>query len=269
MTDIVYADLVPFATGYQFRVTNVLNPLDTYTINRYLREFRMILLPNINYNTSYNVEVAVRNTDGVSYLPFGPMCLITTPSFPDTVLQDSQCDDYLVPSNETVLYAKSFPGVEGYRFRLENIGLGYVQEVDRVLRTVTLNNFTGLTPGAIYTVHVALKINGIWGSYTGKACSIVTPGAARAIATEPTRTSSLTAVAYPNPFTAVFSIDVLAENQEPITVKVYDMLGRVLEQLAVPIKIETLQLGEKYPSGVYNVVVTQGLETATLRVVKR
>jgi hypothetical protein len=147
--------------------------------------------------------------------------------------------------------------------------LGYVQEVDRVLRTVTLNNFTGLTPGATYTVKVALKINGVWGSYTGKACSIVTPGIARAIATEPNATSGLTAVAYPNPFTTVFSIDVPFENQEPITVKVYDMLGRVLEQLAMPIKTGVLQLGEKYPTGVYNVIVTQGFETATLRVVKR
>jgi hypothetical protein len=269
MTDIVYADLVPFATGYQFRVTNTLNPADTQTITRNLREFRMSLLSNILYNTSYTVEVAIRNTDGISYLPFGPACLITTPSFPATALQESQCNDYQVPDASTILYAYSFPGVEGYRFRLENIGLGYVQEVDRVLRTVTLNNFTGLTPGATYTVKVALKINGVWGSYTGKACSIVTPGIARAIATEPNATSGLTAVAYPNPFTTVFSIDVPFENQEPITVKVYDMLGRVLEQLAMPIKTGVLQLGEKYPTGVYNVIVTQGFETATLRVVKR
>ncbi|RAR69279.1 hypothetical protein CLV55_101565, partial [Flavobacterium aciduliphilum] len=30
-----------------------------------------------------------------------------------------------------------------------------------------------------------------------------------------------------------------------------------------------LQLGERYPSGVYNVIVTQGENTKTLRVIKR
>jgi hypothetical protein len=33
--------------------------------------------------------------------------------------------------------------------------------------------------------------------------------------------------------------------------------------------MDTVQLGDRYPSGVYNVVVTQGSVTETLRVVKR
>jgi hypothetical protein len=272
MTDVIYANSVQYATGYQFKVTNVLNPLDTRTINRSLREFRMSLLSGIQYNTTYTVEVAVRNTDGVTYLPYGPVCEVTTPNFPASYLQDSQCDDYVVPSNATILYAQSFTGAEGYRFRLQNGGQGYSQEVDRYLRTVRLSDFTGLTAGATYTVKVALKINGVWGSFTGKSCSIITPGGAPARIDEETVVvkGNFAAVAYPNPFANTFAIQVQTTSTAVIQMKVYDMLGRLVEQLETNTDTkETTMFGERYPSGVYNVVVTQGGITETLRVIKR
>jgi hypothetical protein len=50
----------------------------------------------------------------------------------------------------------------------------------------------------------------------------------------------------------------------------YDMLGRLVEQSQVNInELETTAIGDRYPSGVYSVVVTQGSVTETLRVVKR
>jgi hypothetical protein len=271
MTDIIYANSVQYATGYQFKVTNVLNPLDTRTSNRSLREFRMSLLSGIQYNTTYTVEVAVRNTDGVTYLPYGPVCEVTTPNFPASYLQDSQCDDYLVPSNATILYAQSFTGAEGYRFRLQNSGLGYSQEVDRALRTVRLSDFTGLTPGSTYAVKVALKINGVWGSYTGKACSIIPPGATRAIETEAVVVKgNFAAVAYPNPFASTFAIQVQTASQDLVQVKVYDMLGRVVEQReSKAAALAAAQFGDNYPAGVYSVIVTQGEVTETLRMIKR
>jgi hypothetical protein len=79
MTDIIYAHLVPFATGYRFMVTNAANPSDTQVIDRSLREFRMNLLTGIQYNSNYMVQVAVRNTDG-TYLPYGAACKVATPS---------------------------------------------------------------------------------------------------------------------------------------------------------------------------------------------
>ncbi|WP_291095118.1 GEVED domain-containing protein, partial [Flavobacterium sp. UBA2787] len=105
----VFADIVPFATGYRFRVTNTLNPIDVQTIDRPIRELRMTYLANVQYNTTYNVEVAVRNTDG-TYLSYGPVCNITTPLFPTVGLEDAQCDEYQVSSNTEILYSESYPG---------------------------------------------------------------------------------------------------------------------------------------------------------------
>jgi hypothetical protein len=272
LTDIIYANLVPFATGYRFKITNASNPADTQIINRSLREFRMSLLAGIAYdNTTYNVQVAIRNTDGITYLPYGPICTVTTPAFPSTFLQSSQCDEYTVPNNATILYAEPFTGAQGYRFRFQNLGEGYTQEVDRNLRTVRLSDFTGLTAGATYTVKVALKINGVWGSFTGKSCSIIVPGAARVMETESTvAKGNFAAVAYPNPFANTFAIQVQTSSQDVVHLKVYDMIGRLVEQRESKAdSMETVQLGDRYPSGVYSVVVTQGDITETLRVIKR
>jgi hypothetical protein len=272
LTDIVYANLVPFATGYRFKITNASNAADTQIINRSLREFRMSLLAGITYNNAtYNVQVAVRNTDGITYLPYGPVCTVITPAFPSTFLQSSQCDDYAVPNNATILYAEPFTDAQGYRFRLQNGGQGYSQEVDRYLRTVRLSDFTGLTPGSTYTVKVALKINGVWGSFTGKSCSIIAPGAARAIENEAIAVKGdFAAVAYPNPFANTFAIQVKTSSQEVVQLKVYDMIGRLVEQRETSADAkDNVAFGERYPSGVYSVVVTQGTVTETLRVIKR
>jgi hypothetical protein len=60
--------------------------------------------------------------------------------------------------------------------------------------------------------------------------------------------------AYPNPFANNFLIDVTTQSNSSVSIKVYDMLGRLVDQ---------------YPSGVYNVVISQDEIVKTLRVVKR
>jgi hypothetical protein len=51
---------------------------------------------------------------------------------------------------------------------------------------------------------------------------------------------------------------------------VYDMIGKLIDQREVtPTEVSELQVGDRYPSGVYNVIVTQGENTKTLRLIKR
>jgi hypothetical protein len=276
LNDVIFADLVPFATGYRFRVTNTLNPIDVQTIDRPIRDLRMSLLSNIQYNTTYSVDVAVRNTDG-TYLSYGSVCNITTPLFPTTFLQDSQCDDYQVTSDTETLFAESFSGAAQYRFLLTNAALSYSQSVDRFLRTVSLNNFTGLLPTTTYSVSVAIQLNGVWGPY-GKTCTIITPAIieGRILFTKSAGSmdSSLTgefkAVAYPNPFANSFAINLRSNSTSTVSLAIYDMTGRLLETREIKADgLANQSIGDRYPSGIYNVVVNQGEQTQTIRVVKQ
>uniref|UniRef100_UPI0037510DD2 T9SS type A sorting domain-containing protein n=1 Tax=Flavobacterium sp. TaxID=239 RepID=UPI0037510DD2 len=74
----------------------------------------------------------------------------------------------------------------------------------------------------------------------------------------------------PNPFAENFKLDVKTNSEENLSVKVYDMIGKLVEsRTIVSSEIETLEVGTNYPSGVYNVIVSQGSNTKTLRVIKR
>lgn len=267
MSNAVYANIVPYATGYRFRITDPINPINTQVLERSVRDFRMTQITDfvVQFGKTYNVAVSVRNTDG-SWMSYSADCQVTTPVFPTTSVQDSQCDGYLVPSNSTPIYAISYPGAISYVFQLSGGGLPAPIEVTKSARTFTLNDFAGqLMPGMTYNVKVRLIFNVAdpAGPY-GKTCSITTPGGARVAVGKPL----FDAVAYPNPFTDGFQIELQSGSALDVTVKVYDMTGRLLEDRTTK-SGAGIETGQQLPSGVYNVVVTQGDDLKTLRVVKR
>jgi uncharacterized delta-60 repeat protein len=76
--------------------------------------------------------------------------------------------------------------------------------------------------------------------------------------------------AYPNPFNENFSLCLNTSNQCYISIKVYDMTGRMIESSVVPNwNLQSLQLGSCYPKGVYNILVSQGKNQKTLRIIKQ
>ena len=138
--------------------------------------------------------------------------------------------------------------------------------IDRALNSFSLSMFTGLAAGTTYNVQVAVKIGGVWGPY-GATCTITTPGSTRTINIA---NAAFKAIAYPNPFAADFNLNVTTTADSTIQIRVYDMLGKQVENRNVEVtEIENLQVGANYPSGVYNVIVSQGENTQTLRVIKR
>jgi hypothetical protein len=83
-------------------------------------------------------------------------------------------------------------------------------------------------------------------------------------------TTKLDLVAYPNPYSATFNLSLTTTSVDKVGVMVYDMIGKLIDQHEVsPSEVSGLQVGDRYPSGVYSVVVTQGEQTKTVRVVKK
>jgi hypothetical protein len=68
-------------------------------------------------------------------------------------------------------------------------------------------------------------------------------------------------VAYPNPSSAEFTIETSAKGA--INAKVYDMQGRLVENA------NSTQVGSSLAPGVYNVIVSQGANTKSVRVIKK
>ncbi|SCY99129.1 Por secretion system C-terminal sorting domain-containing protein [Flavobacterium caeni] len=117
-----------------------------------------------------------------------------------------------------------------------------------------------------------MMTSGTWSPF-GDACEITAPGAgAKGLptASDATASSSFKAAAYPNPFTAAFNIELTSSSQERVQFKVYDMLGKLIEEREVDVNDLVMEkVGAQYPAGVYNVIVSQDGIVKTLRVIKR
>jgi len=67
------------------------------------------------------------------------------------------------------------------------------------------------------------------------------------------------ASAYPNPFENLTTINTNTTLAEVISIHVYDMTGKLIENREVNQKgFGNITLGDRYPSGIYNVIVSQG-----------
>jgi len=62
-------------------------------------------------------------------------------------------------------------------------------------------------------------------------------------------------MAHPSPFTENFTLNVTTPSEDKVQVMVYDMIGKLVDQREVSASdAVTLEIGDRFPSGVYNVI---------------
>jgi hypothetical protein len=170
-----------------------------------------------------------------------------------------------IATKGTLIPAPSLDRVTAYRFVITNLATSQVTTLDRTQNWFTFNNIPGYTPGGLYGVQVQVMTAGHY-SPLGEGCEIIAPAAMR----DNGKAISFSATAYPNPFADTFGIRVETTSEENFEIKVYDMTGRLIEsRRATLLEMQTLQVGERYPAGVYNVILSQADNTESLRIVKR
>jgi len=95
-------------------------------------------------------------------------------------------------------------------------------------------------------------------------------GSGAGTALRPVSTSNIEVTSYPNPFSTAFRMNVVSQSEEPIAVQITDMVGRIIENHVInSFELSEKEIGHAYPVGVYNIVLTQGSETTTFRIVKQ
>ena len=76
--------------------------------------------------------------------------------------------------------------------------------------------------------------------------------------------------AYPNPFENTFKLHMNEASADAVQVEVYDILGKRIEELMlVANEINELEIGQNYPSGFYNLKVSQGDKTQSIKMIKQ
>jgi hypothetical protein len=267
ISTIISTTSLPGATGYRFRVTNT-NTGAVQTLNRTLHWFSFTMLSSFNYGTTYVVDVAVKTTG--DYSDFGAPCNVTTPAVPTLT---NYCGGAIVPTKATLITTTSLDRVTAYEFTVdrynESLELISSSVVVKSLNRFNFNDITNYAPNTTYSVRVRVFSSGSWSPY-GDACEIVSPGAAKQADSKAVDTRLFSVVGYPNPYDYQFSLRMESSSEAPVSIKVYDMIGKLIETREVSVSdIPVQSIGERYPSGVYNVVVTQEENVTTLRMVKR
>ena len=140
----------------------------------------------------------------------------------------------------------------------------------------TFDNSAGLN--SITTAITQLSAAGIKGAFVAvnSATEIGSPGTftlsvgSLSTNTFKGKTSDFDVISFPNPFNSTFQLDFKSISDDKVDLKVYDMVGKLVESRKFDIsEINNQKTGSNYPSGIYNVIVTQGENAKTLRVIKK
>jgi hypothetical protein len=215
------------------------------------------------YSTAIvNISIVAKNPCGDSaaktYVVSKAMAAPTTVSGPTAV---DTCSEY------TFTAAPVF-GAVAYTWTIPS-GAQFVSGQGTNTLVVT---FPGtLATGAVLKV---LATNACGALSALKSSSVLTrtdcPTAREEVVLQEVTKTPFSVKAYPNPYTETFNLSLSTSSDDKVSVVVYDMTGRLIERRDVrPSDMVEQQIGDRYPSGVYNVVVTQGEEVKTVRVIKR
>ena len=278
---VLYAVALTGATQYEYRLENAAASY-TQSFVKTNNNFNLTQFTGLTNGTTYSVSV--RANVGGSWGNFGPVCTVATPaSSPTTSLQPASCGITL-SSYTQILYAVAVTGATQYEYKLENTSLGYSQSFVKTNNNFNFGQFTGLANSTAYDVQVRVFFNGGWGSY-GSICTITTPASALMLNgntgmasregienADPTLAeNSFNALAYPNPFNKEFSLTLLSYTvNEPVHIRVYDATGKLVEQHDVSAEtVKELTIGASYAEGLYNIMVSQGTQHKSIKVIRQ
>jgi hypothetical protein len=285
MNSIIRAGVVTGALAYEYEVRLIEDnvAVATQSLERPGASFNLLqfqgILP-LKFGAEYEVRarVLVPTSAGNEWSEYGAVCSVFTPLASESFIEGCSAETGLSPATlNTVIYSRPSGVISLYRYRLVNEALSYDVIFESTSRAFRLSNFNAISPltaGAVYSATVEYQLYGFF--YDGKDCNITVPGGAKMVNINEQSPAvvdifdGFKALASPNPFSEGFNINVYTNSTQPVGVAIYDMTGRLLETKEVGVDVLSTQLfGERYPSGVYNIVVTQDEEMQTVRVIKK
>ncbi len=265
--DTIFCFQIPNATGYRFRVKK--DGVLIGTVDSNVNSFRMVSLgiSNINFATAYTIDVLLKfNNTWLPDTEYGNSCVIVTPPTPGVSRISIPSCGSSTNSIWQNIFAVPITGAQGYKFVFDN-GIRYREYITTASSMGIFNIPGGPMVGTTYSIRVDVLYNN---SYVPgrETCTLTILPTATRLTNEPI--SIFDVKSTPNPFTDNFNLGLNTSSEELVEIKVYDMFGRLTETHKNTVEYLTNQTyGESYPSGVYNIVVTQGTTTKTLRVIKR
>lgn len=235
--------------------------------NTYTSESNVISvnLANVATETSFIFKVFGVNGNGISLLSKDLTCTSASPKAPAAIYAGSTGSGTAFayhPSCGTVTI--SVPAVFGVNNDFISVSGGAViTSVSGNTATIDLSGTSAVAKSTITIRAKALTATGFnekdFVIKLGTACA---PGR---MISEEIVADEFNVIAYPNPSATEFTIE--SSSKGATNVQVYDLMGRLIENAQTT--SNSVQVGRNYASGVYNVIVSQGANVKTLKVIKK
>ncbi len=261
-TQVLYATGVLGATSYRFNVYDATGTSLIFSYESTQRWFRFSQ-NSFTYGATYIVKVQVEiNSD---YGQEGTPCSITLSNLARQIqtptLNPLHCGS-IVNKND-VIYANIIPNQKSYVFAIYDENNELVVELEKPDNFFSIADFN-YTEGASYQIAVKTNKENVGYENESSLCRIT-------IAKEVVNTNdSLELKAYPNPFSDSFIIESISDSIEPISYQVFDITGKLLEMNVVKVEeLNQFQIGSKYPTGMYLVILKQGQLNKTIKMIKQ
>ena len=261
----IHSELVHAAEAYRFELTN------GATVTEVESPIYYFFLTNTAIGT-YGTTFSIRTKAKIAGIwgNYGAACSISTPALsantiPTTQISPSFCGATL-PALTTKISASTVYNAEGYRFEITK-GTTVTVYDSNTYNFKLSQTGAAVAFNTVYYIRVAAKVNGVYGNY-GASCNVITPGNSsnsKAIF----ENTDFSLIAYPNPSNSDFKLQFTGANEDAVSILVFDMTGRQIENKEVNASaIENITIGQNYSAGIYNVIVSQGKNTKTVRLVK-
>ena len=133
--------------------------------------------------------------------------------------------------------------------------------------TIIYDNQPGASDAVLPTQAVGANSTVVINGNNSSLTSANTNQKAEMEAKAPEVSNDLDVIAFPNPSSNNFTINVNAKTNERITMQVVDMYGRIIETRNVTMN-SMIRFGDRYSAGTYFVRVTQGKQHKEIKLIK-
>lgn len=274
LNQTLWCNAVVGASNYRYEITDQTSgAVTTFLRGNNLTNLQLDWIASVTYGRTYGIRVVAYV--GSTWGSYGASCSVTTPPPPATQLQTSYCN-IVQSSTSQVLYCVAVTGATNYRYELTDQTNGSVLYYTR---GTSLTNFqmkwvAGVQFSRAYDVRVASYVGGVWLAY-GPVCSVTTgaslihdPGDVELPDAPSTErlfqvTEAFAANLYPNPNDGHAYIQ-LTRNAD---VRVMNVLGEVVYDGKLTAGVNELYFLDEKP-GMYIIVVSDGIESVKLRMIK-
>ena len=217
-------------------------------------------LANVTTETIFLFKAFGVNGNGTSLLSKDLTCTSAAPKTPGAITTPSLGKPTYNTTCNTVVTVQ-VPSVLGVTYAWTVDG-GATISSGQGSNSIVIN-----TASASATLSISVTASNGTGTSLAKVLLLKATSGCKIAAEQVIAADEFNVIAYPNPSSSEFTIDVQSSSKGTTNVQVYDMVGRLIENRQV--NSNSIQIGSRLASGVYNVIVNQGSKVKTLRVIKK